>query len=193
MNLENKQIKEQFETVKKNWKIYNDVLININKNLQPVEILMEKQYSDTIKNIAIISGALASFSLTIFSSVIKKIDDLLIIGVSLLLINVVVTFSHLISRTTRGFQNLRHEKDKSGPLQEVVDYSQKFYFGEVTFEEWQKIDKGLDERLREKINSPPPNKIKITHVDGVAIIILEIAIILVILSFVIPALQSLKI
>lgn len=185
--------KEQYEIVQGKWKKYNDILINISKNLQPLEIALEQQYSDTIKSIAIISGAIASFSLTLFSSAIKKIDDLLIIGVSLLLVNVIITFSHLVRRITRSLQNLKYNKDKFEPIQEIADYSRKFYFGEVSFEEWQKTDEELDKRVKGKIDIPPPNEVGVTHIDEVAVVILGIAVVLVMLSFVIPVITTLLI
>lgn len=179
--------KEQFEIVQKKWKKSNEILLAISRDLQPLEIAIEQQYSDTIKNIAIISGAIASFSLVLFGSSIKKIDDLLIVGVSLLLINVVITFAHLVGRTTKGLQNLKHAKDKVKPLQEIADYSRKFFFHEVSFDEWQKMDEGLDKRVKENIDSPPPNKPETTHVDEIVTVVLGVAIILVVLSFVVPA------
>lgn len=182
--------KEQWETVGKQWKFYGDVLEKISKGLLPLELQLEQQYTDTIKNIAIISGAIASFSLTLFSSSIKKIDDLLILGVSLLLVNVVITFSHLVRRNTKNLENLKHEKDKAVPLREMTEYSRKFYFGEISFEEWNKLEIGLDERLKEVMDAPPPNANKVSHVDDLSMIILGTAVILVVLSFLLPTISN---
>jgi hypothetical protein len=187
MDTINQPTEEEFEIMKKKGETYNEALAKVTEVLQPWKIMLEEQYMDIIKNIAIISGAIASFALTIFSSAITKIDNLLIPGVSLLLINVVIAFVHLDIRITKTNQNFKHTEDSMQPLHEFSDTWRKFACKQATFDDVKKIVEGLPLKLKDKIESPPPNPLKISHLDEVMIGILATAIVMIILSFTIPA------
>ena len=92
---------------------------NYNKNQEAIARLLGsfkreviKEYRDTIRNLAIVSGAIATFSLMLIDSDVNKILNLLIIGISLLLLDVVIAFTHLIRGLSKDSIKLSKQRMK---------------------------------------------------------------------------------
>ncbi len=184
---------QQIEYVLSRGKNYNEAVGEIAKIFGGLTKQTIRDYRDSVRNLAIICGAIATFSLVLFGAEIDKITILLIIGVSLLLMNVMIAFTHLFSTISKDSRTLTEQRLKFlRPMQDRTRDCIAFLRKEISFDEWLKKEVEFLNNEHKKISEELIlKKEKLTYTDDVLIIIFIIAISLILLSFLLPNLSPL--
>ncbi len=183
---------EKAENIKEKGLAYNKKVVEIKALLRPYELELDRQHVDTLKDLAIVSGAIAAISLAIFSTDILKITGLLIAGVALFLINVFYIFRYLILRISDGNKKiLEIKKVNLVPFEERVQDTFKVAEGKMTYEEFVTRDtKMLEGAMKELSEREIQEEHKLVHNDEWALAILGIALVCIISSFLLPYLYG---
>lgn len=109
--------------LEKRYQAYHDSLREIMEEIQKQKLFTITEYRTTIQNMALISGAIASFSLTVLQIQINKNVFLLIFGVCILLFNTLAIFSYIMWRQSSSTKKLvAMEKDFFAPLSKMQNY-----------------------------------------------------------------------
>ena len=147
-----------------------------------------KEYRNMLQQLAIVSGAIATFSLMLISANIKVQYSLLLFGVILLLINTGISFFYLFYAQRKDSKNLsKYEKDKIIPSMNIRSLYFNF-LNDVSLENLKKFNIGKEENLKtlaigqfDEYKKAPTDKS-----DLILLFCFSLGIIFIILSIVLP-------
>ncbi len=126
---------------------YNEVALSMGKRLEAMNVWVGGQYQDSVRNLAIISGSIASFSMLLIGSGVIGVADgalfvILISGVAFFLLETLLAFVHLFVRHSADFLMIRRIRDTAfKPFQQMADDWIKFRRGRITAEEWSRRER----------------------------------------------------
>ena len=182
---------EEAKKIQEKGLYYNGKVKEVQDLLRPYELEVERQHVDTVKDLAVISGAIAALSLTLFSAAIPKITIFLVSGVALLLINVGFIFWYLVFRITKSHRNILKTKEINlGPLQERVQDVFDAANGKMSYDQLLQREEGMLDKAFDDLSSPKEQSKAMSHYDEVALGILCVAIFCILCSFLVPLLQT---
>ena len=182
---EDQQSIEQF--IQERGKHYNKLSGEVGEILNELSRNVISEYRESVRNLAIISGALASFSMLALTSDFVKEPTLLVIGIILLLVNVPLSFSHLfetLTQDTKGIMMLRKQGFK--PMSDKAEESIKFIRGEMSEAEWMRGEKNFLTEGYDKFKKTMSESRKkdVTYFDMVLLSVLALGTTFIIMSFV---------
>jgi hypothetical protein len=184
--------KTQFDYVEARWKTYNEVQINIVTHLGKIRDANSREYIETVRNIALVAGGIATFSVTLLNAFSSPS---LLIGESLLLVDVMFCVAHLMGNFSKSAKLYISQKDRFlKPIIKMSDISREFCRGRKDYQEWvTKEKKFLEEdwdRISNDLDDEFAKEDRLQHSDILIMVIFIIAVSLIIYALVSPYLIS---
>jgi len=165
-------------------KTYNGVQSKIVERLSKDRSELTREYKETIRNFAIVSGALATFALVLLGSIKSSY---LTWGVCLLLIVVIICFVHLMRIVDRNARaQITYKRDFLKPMQDMSKNCIDFIRGLKSFDEWLKDENQFLNRKYDEVSSQlgllSNKEDRLNYTGDIITIIFTLAIILIIFS-----------
>jgi|GEM_PF-5592844 len=150
------------------------------------------EHQESTRNLAIVSGAIATFSLMLLDSFP---GPSLASGISLLLVVVMLCFAHIFARLDRGARaGLMYRKNFLRPMQELAENCMQFVKGKIEFGDWLERDKRFytadHEALRNELQKLSADSDKLDYTIDVIFALFVVAISLVIYALLKASLAS---
>jgi Ca2+/Na+ antiporter len=117
-------------------------------NNQRIRVI--ESHKDTIKNLALVSGAIATFSLMLLDSEVQKIQLLLVVGTVILLLSALASFLYLLLINEKVGRKVKNNEDLHfQPLDRILIKFEELLEDKVTVEQYLEFEKQMRNVIRE--------------------------------------------
>lgn len=131
---------------------YAVTLEKITNEFQQQKLMLIGEYRNTIQNMLVVSGVIATFALASIGTVIPKVDNLIILGVVTLILNTAVIFRYLLSKQGSSAKKLKKlEREYILPFGKIRTNFIKLKRGEVSVNDYLIGEENVKKELRDKI------------------------------------------
>jgi len=138
---------EEIKILEEIRKRHIDTAASVSEIIEPRIFTLLREHIQNVRNIIIVSGALATFSVAFFNTELNKNENFFIIGVSGLLLTVIFGVWYLNNETSGGIKSyIKKYKELVEPEDKIVAAISKFRNGEISKEELGKL---IKERYKE--------------------------------------------
>ena len=168
-----------------------DDITAIYAELAPISKAIISDARETVRNLSIVSGAMATGALVLLGSGFSSVPQLIVIGTLFLLLEVILTFGYLIHELSKdSLSFLKRRKESLSPSFRVLNLCEDVHKHKITeealFAEAKVIAAEAVERARnerEKVLSDEPS---LNHWDSIFMIVLGLGILFICLGVLFP-------
>lgn len=140
MNGKPQLTQEEIKILEEIRKRHIDTAASVSEIIEPRIFTLLREHIQNVRNIIIVSGALATFSVAFFNTELNKNENFLIIGVSGLLLTVIFGIWYLNNETSGGIKSyLKLYNKLVEPEDKMVVAISQFKNGEISKEDLGKL------------------------------------------------------